>query len=60
MEFLYSNQGRNKLAIIAFPANDFMEQEKSNDNEISQFCQKNYGVTFPIAKKGVVIKNEEQ
>jgi len=50
----------DKLAIIAFPANDFMEQEKSNDNEISQFCQVNYGVTFPIAKKGVVIKNEEQ
>ena len=49
-----------KLAIIAFPANDFKEQEKSNDNEISQFCQLNYGVTFPIAKKGVVIKKEEQ
>ena len=50
----------DKLAIIAFPANDFMEQEKSNDNEISQFCKVNYGVSFPIAKKGVVIKNEEQ
>ena len=50
----------DKLAIIAFPANDFAEQEKSDDNEISQFCQVNYGVTFPIAKKGVVIKNEKQ
>jgi len=50
----------DKLAIIAFPANDFAEQEKSNDNEISQFCKVNYGVTFPIAKKGVVIKNKEQ
>src|SRR5690606_23503317 len=30
-----------KLAIIAFPANDFAEQEKSNDNEILQFCQVN-------------------
>ena len=50
----------DKLAIIAFPANDFMEQEKSNDNEISHFCQTNYGVKFSIAKKGVVIKNEEQ
>jgi glutathione peroxidase len=50
----------NKLAIIAFPANDFAEQEKSDDNEIAQFCQVNYGVTFPVAKKGVVIKSPEQ
>ena len=50
----------DKLAIIAFPANDFAEQEKSSDNEISQFCQINYGVTFPIAKKGVVVKSKDQ
>lgn len=50
----------DKLAIIAFPTNDFAEQEKSSDNEISQFCQINYGVTFPIAKKGVVVKSKEQ
>ena len=48
------------LQIIAFPANDFAEQEKSNDSEIAQFCQLNYGVTFPIAVKGVVIKNTQQ
>lgn len=50
----------DKLAIIAFPANDFAEQEKGNDNEIAQFCHVNYGVTFPIAKKGVVVKSAEQ
>ena len=50
----------DKLAIIAFPSKDFSEQEKSSDNEISQFCQINYGVTFPIAKKGVVVKSKEQ
>ena len=50
----------NMLHIIAFPANDFAEQEKSNDKEIAQFCQLNYGVTFPIAKKGVVVKNAKQ
>ena len=50
----------DKLFIIAFPANDFREQEESNDDEIAKFCQVNYGVTFPIAKKGVVIKCEEQ
>lgn len=50
----------DKLPIIAFPANDFLEQEKGSDADIAQFCQINYGVTFPIAKKSVVIKNEEQ
>lgn len=48
------------LHIIAFPANDFAEQEKSDDKEIAQFCQLNYGVTFPIAKKDVVVKKSEQ
>jgi len=50
----------NTTKIIAFPANDFAGQEKSNDSEIAHFCQVNYGVTFPVAKKGVVIKNSEQ
>lgn len=48
------------LQIIAFPANDFAEQEKSNDSEIAQFCQLNYGVTFPVTVKGVVQKKAEQ
>lgn len=48
------------LQIIAFPANDFAEQEKSEDKEIAQFCQINYGVTFPIAKKDVVVRKSEQ
>lgn len=59
LQSLYEQYG-NKLSIIAFPANDFAEQEKSNDREIAQFCELNYGVSFPIAKKGIVIKHEEQ
>ena len=50
----------DKVQIIAFPANDFAEQEKSSDNDIAQFCQLNYGVTFPVAKKGVVLKKQNQ
>lgn len=50
----------NKLVVIGFPANDFKEQEKGTDEEIAQFCQKNYGVTFPIMKKSVVIKSAQQ
>jgi len=53
-------QFSNKLEIIAFPANDFKEQEKGNDEEIAQFCKVNFGVTFPLAKKSVVVKSAEQ
>jgi glutathione peroxidase len=47
-------KNRDKLTIIAFPANDFKEQEKGNDEEIAQFCKINFGVTFPLAKKSSV------
>ena len=50
----------DSIRIIAFPANDFAGQEKGNDKEISSFCQVNYGVTFPVASKGVVLKKAEQ
>jgi glutathione peroxidase len=53
-------QFNNKLEIIAFPANDFKEQEKGNDNDIAQFCKVNFGVTFPLAKKSVVVKSTDQ
>lgn len=50
----------DKLQVIAFPANDFKEQEKGSDEEIARFCQKNFGVTFPISKKSTVIKSADQ
>lgn len=48
------------LMIIAFPSNDFKKQEKGSDKEIAQFCKANYGISFPIAKKCIVIKREGQ
>lgn len=48
------------LVIIGFPANDFREQERGSDEEIAQFCRLNYGITFPLAKKSVVIKSPAQ
>lgn len=50
----------NKLVILGFPANDFKEQEKGSDEEIAQFCKVNFGVTFPLMKKSVVVKGNEQ
>lgn len=58
LQSLYEKQG-DRLVIIAFPANDFAQEEKSND-EIEQFCRLNYGVTFPVALKGTVTKRENQ
>ena len=54
------NLYKESLVILGFPANDFLEQEKGEDSSILNFCQVNYGVTFPIAKKSVVIKKENQ
>lgn len=48
------------LVILGFPANDFKEQETSNDGEIARFCEINFGVTFPLMKKSVVVKSEAQ
>lgn len=50
---------QDKLVVIGFPANDFKEQEKGNDEEIAAFCKLNYGVTFPLAKKSSVIGAEK-
>lgn len=49
-----------RLIILAFPANDFKEQEKESDDEIAKFCSVNYGVTFPLMKKSVVILSPGQ
>jgi len=53
-------QNPDNLVILGFPANDFKKQEKSNDTEIAQFCQVNFGVTFPLVKKSSVVKGSEQ
>ena len=44
----YKDKG---LVVIGFPCNQFAEQDPGTDDEISQFCQLNYGVTFQIMKK---------
>src|SRR5450432_1032436 len=59
LQKLYS-QYNNKLVIIGFPANDFKEQEKGTNEEIASFCKKNFGVSFPLIEKSVVIKTPDQ
>jgi glutathione peroxidase len=55
-----SEQYKDKLVILGFPANDFKEQEKGSDEEIAQFCKINFGVTFPLMKKSTVIQSATQ
>ncbi len=55
-----SEQFKDKLVVLGFPANDFKEQEKGTDAEIAEFCRKNFGVSFPLMQKSVVIKSAEQ
>ena len=51
---------KNRLQIIAFPSNDFKDQENGSDEAILQFCKDNFGVRFPIALKSSVKKGPQQ
>lgn len=51
---------KDELVVIGFPSNDFKDQEKLGDEEIASFCFGNFGVDFLLAKKSVVIKDDEQ
>jgi glutathione peroxidase len=55
-----SEECKDRLVVIGFPANDFKQQEKGSDEEIAQFCKLNFGVTFPLMKKSVVKKDPQQ
>ncbi len=48
---------KDKVVVLGFPSNEFGGQEPGSDQEISSFCQKNYGVSFPMFSK-VVVKGE--
>jgi glutathione peroxidase len=54
LEKLYE-QYKGKLVVIGFPANNFGQQEPGTSQEITEFCTKNYGVTFPMAEKVDVV-----
>ncbi len=49
----------SQVQIIGFPCNQFLFQEPGNSDEIREFCDKNYGVTFPLSEK-IDVKGEDQ
>ena len=51
LEELYKEYKNQNFTVLAFPSSDFANQEYTDSQKISSFCQKNYGVTFPIFEK---------
>ena len=51
LEALYQKYKDAGLVVIGFPCDQFAHQEPGTDTEIEQFCQINFGVTFPLMKK---------
>ena len=51
LQALYEEYGSDKFVIVGFPANNFMSQEPGSNEEIAAFCERNYGVTFPMMAK---------
>jgi glutathione peroxidase len=51
LEELHKAYGAKGLAVIGFPCNQFGAQDPGSNDEIAQFCQLNYGVSFPMMAK---------
>ncbi len=54
LETLYQEYKDKEFVVLGFPSNDFGGQEPLEGAEIGAFCQKNYGVSFPVFEKTVV------
>lgn len=51
LEALYQDYQERGLEILAFPCNQFGKQEPGSATEIAEFCELNYGVSFPLFEK---------
>ena len=51
LEDLHKTYGGKGLAVLGFPCNQFGSQDPGADGEIAEFCQVNYGVSFPMMGK---------
>jgi len=60
LEKLYRELAPKGVVILGFPSNDFGGQEPGTAEEVGQFCQKNYGVTFPMFSKVVTRAGADQ
>ena len=51
LQSLFEKYKGKNFVIVGFPANNFLFQEPGSNNDIAEFCEKNYGVTFPMMSK---------
>jgi glutathione peroxidase len=51
LEELHRTYGARGLVVLGFPCNQFGAQDPGSNEEIAQFCQANYGVSFPMMRK---------
>ncbi len=51
LEALHKTYGPRGLVVLGFPCNQFGEQDPGSNGEIAEFCQLNYGVSFPMMSK---------
>ena len=51
LQKLHETYAERGLVVLGFPCNQFGEQEPGSHEEIATFCQKNYGVSFPMFAK---------
>jgi glutathione peroxidase len=58
LEELYQKYLERNFTVVGFPANNFMNQEPGSDEEILEFCQVNYGVSFPMMSK-IPVKGDD-
>ena len=59
LEAIYDKYKKKDFVIVAFPCNDFGNQEPGTGEEIQEFCKDNYTVSFPLMEK-VHVKGAEQ
>ncbi|WP_224484355.1 glutathione peroxidase [Robertkochia aurantiaca] len=58
LQELYETFKDRDFVIVGFPANNFGGQEPGSDEEIAEFCEANYGVSFPMMSK-ISVKGED-
>ncbi len=58
LETIYEKYKDKNFVIVGFPANNFGNQEPGTNEEIGAFCEKNYGVTFPMMDK-ISVKGDD-
>lgn len=58
LEKLYKEYGGDNFAIIGFPANNFLSQEPGTNEDIRDFCTRNYGVSFQMMHK-ISVKDDD-